>query len=199
MVKWSFPRSLYFDNTRKNHKSNLVVFINGIKVLYPEEGSIAETSVKTLLKSVDFTNKSGKLALQHVPLVREQRSGDMGAQAWVEVTGRIAQNSSPSFCSHFHCFATNARSTASPIKLSATQAVRKPSPKTRVLVVNNICAFSFRRWVNGYFLSGQLKNYLLMKMTVFVNGGSGRGWTDMWVYFFLYSCATFRLFPQVTK
>ena len=49
----------------------------------------------------------------------------------------------------------------------------------RVLVVNNLCAFSFRRWVNGYFLSGQLKNYLLMKMTVFVNGGSGRGWTDM--------------------
>jgi len=126
-----------------------------------------------------MSNTPGKLASQHVPLVRDRQSGDMGARACVEVTGRIGQNSSPSFCSHFHSFAFNTRSPTSPIKLSATQAVRKPSPKTRVLVVNNMCAFSFRRWVNGYFLSGQLKNYLLMKMTVFVNGGSGRGWTDM--------------------
>ena len=79
---------------------------------------------------------------------------------------------------HFHFFATKPRSTASLLKLPATQAVRKPPMKTRVLV-NNLYAFFFRRWVNGYFLSGQLKNYLLMKMTVFVNGGSGRGWTDM--------------------
>ena len=34
-------------------------------------------------------------------------------------------------------------------------------------MIKNMCAFSFRRWVNGCFLSGQLKNYLLMKMTVF--------------------------------
>ena len=113
----------------------------------------------------------GKLALQHPPpppLVRERQSGNIGARACVEVTGRIGQNSSTSFCSHFHSFTTNPRSPASPIKLPATQAVRKPSPKTRVLVVNNMCAFCFRRWVNGYFLSGQLKNYLLMKMTVFI-------------------------------
>ena len=126
-----------------------------------------------------MSHKSGKLALQHVALVRDRQSGDMGARACVEVTGRIGQNSSPSFCSRFHSFATNPRSPVSSIKLPATYAVRKPSLKTLVLVVKNICAFSFRRWVNGYFLSGQLKNYLLMKMTVFVNGGSGRGWTDM--------------------
>ena len=125
-----------------------------------------------------MSNKSGKLALQHAPLVRDRQSGDMGARACFEVTGRIGQNSSPSFCSHFHSFATNTRCSASSIKLPATQAVRKPPLKTRVLVYN-LYAFFFRRWVNGYFLSGQLKNYLLMKMTVFVNGGSGRGWTDM--------------------
>ena len=71
-----------------------------------------------------MSHKSGKLALQHVALVRDRQSGDMGARECVEVTGRIGQNSSPSFCSHFHSFASNPRSSASPINLPATQAVR---------------------------------------------------------------------------
>ena len=65
MVKWSFPGSLYFEKTRKNLKSNVVLVV--VLVLESKGLSWRVEALKTLINAKRINNKIMKNDIKQIP------------------------------------------------------------------------------------------------------------------------------------
>ena len=65
MVKWSFPESLYFENTRKNFKSNLVLVLESEGLYWFHVTIVTGNSVS------DLKRQFGELQASHADTINE--------------------------------------------------------------------------------------------------------------------------------